>query len=793
MSWRDYELFAIVRHQQKYNHVVWHTDVIPEEELIAAGYIHDSNRHRLIRIARRREAEGKDIKFTDYGMDFLARTEDNVYHAGQMKYYTSRKVTAADVGSFYTIVYNRLKTTGYLYTHGNLEINLKESIQNSDGMLVHHKLPFIIDEQPEQTTECDCELRTYQSEAVAAILKRPTEASETSSVDEYDSIIDCANRKILHLFTGGGKTLITGHVLKACTYDCIICIAPLRISVDQLKDRISPFLPTYDVLLVDTDGTTDREEIKQKLGNRTKPLIVFSTFKSAEDILADLIEDFHDNMFILVDEVHNMLNNEVLCEFANKFTNALLLSATVPEEIYDKINVQLAYEYNIGKAIKDGYCVDYTVYLPLIEDGKINVDIPANLTSLDVNLCSKALFLANAMLQKGNRRCIAYLRDINECKMFNGALKEVFLQFHGIDIWCESIHSKVSTRRRKQTIVDFQGGEDSSIHIITSVRILDEAIDIPRCDSQFISNIGDDFIRTAQRLGRGLRLDKSNPSKHNSMFIWCDDWNKALNALTLLKQSDPEFHKKVKVVNNNYDSTTHVRQQTSIRQRSADLTKYVKTKCLSVDELWDIRRQDWIREFNKKNSFPSTKATCPEEKRAAIWQMQMRHSKRLGLLSKESIAILEATFGWEWKCVPNDQFETNLKCWKEQYNKKGSDISSESKDLNEKSSGIWQSKMRYYKNIGLLSIERIAVLEATPGWKWSAKDPFAKNLERWKEQYNIKGSCLSTISRDLKEKHAGIWQSDMRQDMKAGKLSKEHIAVLSGTPGWLWLSDFVPL
>lgn len=59
-KWKQYEFMVVNYHCEKYKHTVWHTDAIPEEELWKAGFITDFNRHRLGRIARKREAKGKE-------------------------------------------------------------------------------------------------------------------------------------------------------------------------------------------------------------------------------------------------------------------------------------------------------------------------------------------------------------------------------------------------------------------------------------------------------------------------------------------------------------------------------------------------------------------------------------------------------------------------------------------------------------------------------------------------------------------------------------------------------------
>lgn len=160
------------------------------------------------------------------------------------------------------------------------------------------------------------------------------------------------------------------------------------------------------------------------------------------------------------------------------------------------------------------------------------------------------------MLKTGSRRCIVYLSNCSECEPFMNMYKEAMEKYHGIDkVWCKKIDNKVNNKERTNILNEFQNNKDYEFYIIASVRILDEAIDIPKCDSEFITHIGDHTsdIRTVQRLQRGGRLDSENPSKKNNLFMWCEDWAKAIDALNLLKESDIDFHKKIKIINSKYD------------------------------------------------------------------------------------------------------------------------------------------------------------------------------------------------------------------------------------------------
>ena len=72
----------------------------------------------------------------------------------------------------------------------------------------------------------------------------------------------------------------------------------------------------------------------------------------------------------------------------------------------------------------------------------------------------------------------------------------------------------------------------NSLKIICSIRILNEGIDIPNCDSVFIGNVGtySSDITMVQRMCRANRLLKRNPNKVAYCFLWTDDLNKIVNS-----------------------------------------------------------------------------------------------------------------------------------------------------------------------------------------------------------------------------------------------------------------------
>jgi superfamily II DNA or RNA helicase len=807
-EWKEYEFQVIDYHKDKYNDDVWHMDIVPEVHLEYSGFIHKYNKHRLTRLAKNKEINNPlcmKIKYQDYGMDFLILDKNNIYHAGQAKHYTSRKVSASDIGTFYDVLINNLKTTGYLYTSSDLAINLKENIKNGNS-IIHNKVPYKTNEI-EVKLEKEYKLRIYQIEAILTM--------------------KLYRKNALEIFTGGGKTLIAGNHLKKLKSKVIICIAPLRISVDQLKNRISPFIPNYEVLLVDcdADGTTNIDDIIDFINNNNK-VIIYSTFKSAEELLANIV--FDDDTFILVDEVHNVINKEKLCDFINQFDRSLILSATIPEELQDVINIHNVYKYNISNGIKNKFCADYNIYLPYIikETKTVDVDIPSEFDELDKDLCGKALFLATGILLLGKRRIIAYFVNTDECDNFNKIIKKVFKKYHGIEIWCEKIDCYVSQKKRKELLNEFEKPDYDIIKIITSVRILDEAVDTVSCDGQFIANVNDDYIRTVQRLGRGIRLDKTNPSKVNTMFLWCNEWKDIVQGLTLLKDIDINFNKKIHVINANYDKTDDEETKSNINVQIGELTDYIEVKCLTPNERWELRVLEWIEFLEINKRYPNKRAKIKDassyaasrsqkiskanfseseysnikkqklinERRIGRWQDKMRIKKTYLMLNyKNRYDRLNNIKNWIWDVKPFnrnldlwDKFMKKYKTYPSVGNKKEIIIDKEDKSIivkDEKSLARWQFRMRTNYNNNLLSIEKINYLESLDNWAWN---DFNGSLILWKEFIKTHNRLPKYNVKNKYENKIGGWQHSIRQSEINNKLEEYKINILNDTSLWKW-------
>ena len=783
-NWQQFEWQSISHHRQKYNHIVWHQKDVPEDELFNSGFIHNFNMQRLCRIKKQYECKNGPgtYQYSDYGMDFLCYDkEKNTYHAGQSKCYATNKVTARHCGSFQSVCTNRIKTPGYLYTTTELEENFREDLKNSQW-IIHEKL-HLDDSAPgnvSQQEEVNIELYDYQVEALNAL---KTERS-----------CDGHNRLAIKMFCGAGKTLIVGHHLKQTRFKSVLCIAPLIESVGNLYERLPCFIPEYKKMLVDSapGGTTDLEEIGSFVQNEEEHKIIFSTFSSAKNILAELFElnQQHKDWCIVVDEVHNVLNINTLCAFINLFDDALLLSATIPEELYDVIDAKECYSHSIDRAISNGYCCDYRIYLPYMSnDNNPEFDFPTELSDFNKDLSAKAMFIATGMLSKGSRRLIAYMKSIDECKRFLPILDKVFREYHGVKFLGEIITSDTSVSKRNEIIRSFQQFDEGSdidieIKIIVSVRILDEAINIPVCDSEFMS-VGDTSSdgRTMQRVMRGARILSDNPNKINNVFLWCNEWSKAIDALTLFKQQDVKFHKKIACMRIDYDTQHKPVQRQKVVEQSESLMKYFDIKCMSLEDLWNIKLEK-LKAFiaNNDNQFPKRGA----DKSLYDW-VQTQKNNYHGL-EQDRKNTLEAIEGWVWA-----KKTTLKKTWDERYDELKTFIANNAGQFPKKSSTgaekslyDWVGKQ---KNNQELEQDRKNTLEAIEGWVWAKKR--TTTLNTWDERYDELKTFIANnagqfpkVSSTGAEKSLYKWIEKQKNNYHG--LEQDRKNKLEAIEGWVW-------
>eukprot|EP00434_Breviolum_minutum_P004561 symbB.v1.2.004024.t1/scaffold227.1/size261201/10 len=183
---------------------------------------------------------------------------------------------------------------------------------------------------------------------------------------------------------------------------------------------------------------------------------------------------------ILVDEAHHPLPKKL-----PKAKELFQFSATLEGE------KGVDFQYTMGKAIEDGVLCDYDITVPAI-------------TAHHAYVCLAGLL----MKQAGRfRRVLAYCNTVAEAKRFQMVLKEL-----GLAAW--HINSMTGWKERKRVMDVFTGVLKKPVHVLVTVEVLGEGINIPNADTCMFVEPRNSYRSIIQAIGRILRHHQSKPLGH---------------------------------------------------------------------------------------------------------------------------------------------------------------------------------------------------------------------------------------------------------------------------------------
>jgi predicted helicase len=144
------------------------------------------------------------------------------------------------------------------------------------------------------------------------------------------------------------------------------------------------------------------------------------------------------------------------------------------------------------------------------------IDIKYNKT--DLKLVNKAYFLLRSLLYEGSRKCIVYLTSIKNSEIFKNIIiwmqKLLNIKVNSYQIDCNTTKTK-----RVEYINNFIA--DTNISLMLNVQILNEGIDIPICDSVFITDPNNNIENLIQRMSRSNRI--TNTKDKCTIYLWCNE------------------------------------------------------------------------------------------------------------------------------------------------------------------------------------------------------------------------------------------------------------------------------
>jgi len=309
-----------------------------------------------------------------------------------------------------------------------------------------------------------------------------------------------------------------------------------------------------------------------------------------------------------------------------------------------------------------------------------------------------------------------------------------------MDIEVNSISCEDSERKRKNTLECFANNNDK-IQMLFNIRILNECIDIPSCDSIYISYAPKNKITTIQRISRATRTDKNNPYKIGNIYIWCEEYEEILETLSSIKEYDIMFKDKIKI---NAVDFYHSKDEKEIEL--VDNDKVLLSNCIvGVKEFrvmsWE-EKLEMVEEYIEQNgSLPSKRDKNKEFKHLGLWITTQKRNHEYNLYCMKNTTIKK-----QWNIFINKYdhlFVSNDEKWKtyfervklyiENHDRLPSSVD-KNKDIKKMGQWIVHQKKNYKEKKGIIQDNNIKHLWEEFVNKYQSY--FMTNEEIWKHNFD---------------------------------------------------------
>jgi len=410
-------------------------------------------------------------------------------------------------------------------------------------------------------------------------------------LDKFTKFYENNNNGILQMPCGCGKTFTSFLISEK--YEIIIIISPLKQHTEQNIINYNKYSKSeIKTLIVDSDGTRNIKFILSKITENK--LIIGSTYKSC-DIIIELLNNLNlEKIFIIIDEFHNLSYNNIynVNDPINKIikTNVKKLYMSATPKIYEleEINYnienllgKLVYKMDFTYAINNNYISNYEIYLPVNEDNNYNLLLEQiKISNYDNILIKKVLYYFESIKILGKLKTIIFFNNHDHIDIFIKCMNDIN-NYYNYNYTIDSIICTDTKNNRNKKLEKFNNNDN--INILCSVGILDECIDIPSCNSVYITYNCVSKIRIIQRISRSLRKQNNKIAK---ILIWCNDINKNIieinPIINAIKEIDNDIINKFRFINYN-------------------------NKILSLEETINIQQYNKLKYETKLNNINITK------------------------------------------------------------------------------------------------------------------------------------------------------------------------------------------
>jgi superfamily II DNA or RNA helicase len=475
------------------------------------------------------------------------------------------------------------------------------------------------------------------------------------------------------------------------------------------------------------------------------------------------------------------------------------------------------HQLSFAEAIEQGLLSDYQVVVVGVTDSSYRdmAERGAFVTTdgevvTDARTLARQIGLLRAIRNHDLHRVVSFHSRIRNASRFATSMVSLATMVPGElrptgEFWAEHVSGEMTSGERELRLNRLRAIADDACGVLTNARCLAEGVDVPTLDGVAFIDPRRSQIDIVQAVGRAIRRADDKTIGTIIVPVFVDDATDAVDAL-----ESSEFDRVWEVVRalRGHDSVLGEELDECRRQlgRRGSLG-HVPSKI--VLDLPARVGDDFLRSFNSLlvtsttsrwefffgllEGFADREGTArvpgdhlEQGYRLGQWVGVQRSMFGKGRLRSERASLLAELPGWVWN-ENNALWDHGYLILAQYVEREGHALVPNGHVEDGHRLGSWVTSQRSRHRQHQLSDERVALLEALPGWEWNPLDDawpagFAA-LERF-----VSREGHTRVPKDHREDGypLGQWAGDQRNWYRSGRLRPDRAAHLEALPGWEW-------
>lgn len=472
------------------------------------------------------------------------------------------------------------------------------------------------------------------------------------------------------------------------------------------------------------------------------------------------------------------------------------------------------------EAIELGLLSDYEIAVVTVTDEDIHKEISCESDApievkaalVDSQLAATQVAVGTAMSTYDLSRIMVFHNRINTSRKFAKTLPAMLDSSASQTVDSMHLDASTDTEERHRCLQTLADPGDGRRAVLSNVRCLGEGIDVPALDAIVFAAPRTSTIDITQSVGRALRVDPQRPGRAVIVLpVFIDDsvdlleqvGNSAFKHVyrTLLALADQDSALAGELEGRRprrggrrgtRDGDEGKPGRISVITASGTPAPDALRAALNLRTLklltpgWDFGYQQLLAYAESTGKCPPNAYITEAGYPLGAWTRGQR--QRREALTSEQRDKLEAVPGWAW-----NRFDA---AWNESYGRLVQWAATHGdvkiprgyRTASGFEFGQWPAIQRREYRAGTLDPERIALLEALPGWSWNpARDSFDTGyayLEAFLAETGSASPSQTEVTADGYK--LGFWVQAQRRGYQLGKLAAERISALEALKGWTW-------